>query len=131
MKTLSATHRPYDHWKAESLSFLHVLLVLGVALTSLLIKTRQSLGCDLIVLILTLSPYRGKLMDPYGSTNARHQLFLFVLGPISYVGVDSVSTYVHCTRRLISKKIFFCSRRRLQYRKTCSISNQNVPPFLL
>ncbi len=40
-----------NRWKAESLSFLHVLLVWGVALTSLLIKTRQSSGCDLIVLI--------------------------------------------------------------------------------
>ena len=62
-----------------------------------------------------LSPYRGKLMDLYGSTTARHRFFLFVLGPILYVAFVSVSTYVRCTRRLISKKIFFCSRRWLQY----------------
>jgi len=30
------------HWKAEDLSFLHVLLVWSLALTSLLIKKRQS-----------------------------------------------------------------------------------------
>ena len=42
MKTLSATPRPYNRWKAESLSFLHVLLVWGDVVTSLLIKTRQS-----------------------------------------------------------------------------------------
>ena len=42
MKTLSATPRPYNHWKAESLSFLHVLLVWEIELTSLLIKMRQS-----------------------------------------------------------------------------------------
>ncbi len=44
MKTLSATPRPYNRWKAETLSFLHVLLVLGVKMTSLLNKTRQSYG---------------------------------------------------------------------------------------
>jgi hypothetical protein len=32
-----------DRWKAEALSFLYVLLVWGVVLTSLLIKKRQSL----------------------------------------------------------------------------------------
>jgi len=42
MKTLSTTPRPWYHWKAEDLSFLHVLLVLGVTLTILLIKKRQS-----------------------------------------------------------------------------------------
>ena len=42
MKTLSATPRPYDRWKAETLSFLHVLLVWGVKLASLLNKRRQS-----------------------------------------------------------------------------------------
>ena len=42
MKTLSATPRPYNRWKAETLSFLHVLLVWGVKLTSLLNKRRQS-----------------------------------------------------------------------------------------
>jgi hypothetical protein len=31
-----------NRWKAESLSFLHVLFIWGVALTSLLNKTRQS-----------------------------------------------------------------------------------------
>ncbi len=41
-ETLSATPRPYNRWKAESLSFLLVLLVWGFALTSLLIKTCQS-----------------------------------------------------------------------------------------
>ena len=42
MKTLSATPRPYDRWKAETLSFLHVLLVWVVKLASLLNKMRQS-----------------------------------------------------------------------------------------
>ena len=42
MKTLFATPRPYNRWKAEDLSFLYVLLVWWVALTSLLIKKRQS-----------------------------------------------------------------------------------------
>ncbi len=32
----------YKRWKAESLSFLHVLLVWEIVLTSLLIKMRQS-----------------------------------------------------------------------------------------
>ena len=44
MNTLSATPRPYNHWKAETLSFLHVLLVLGVKLTSLLTTTCQNYG---------------------------------------------------------------------------------------
>ena len=44
MKTLSANLRPYNRWKAETLSFLHVLFVLGVKTTSLLNKTRQSYG---------------------------------------------------------------------------------------
>ena len=30
---------------------------------------------------LNVSPCWGKLMDPYGSTTARHWFFLFVLGP--------------------------------------------------
>jgi len=42
MTTLSATPRPWYRWKAENLSFLHVLLVWGVTLTSLLVKKRQS-----------------------------------------------------------------------------------------
>jgi hypothetical protein len=42
MNTLSATPRPWYRWKAEDLSFLHVLLVWGVTVTSLLIKKRQS-----------------------------------------------------------------------------------------
>ncbi len=42
MKTLSTIPRPYNRWKAEDLSFLHVLLVWWVALTSVLIKKRQS-----------------------------------------------------------------------------------------
>ena len=41
MKTLSMTPRPYDRWEAETLSFLHVLLVLGVNMGSLLTETRQ------------------------------------------------------------------------------------------
>ncbi len=41
-KTLSETPRPLYHWKAEVLSFLHVLLVWGVNLASLLNKRRQS-----------------------------------------------------------------------------------------
>jgi hypothetical protein len=42
MKTLSATPRPWYHWKAEDLSFFNELLIRGVTLTSLLIKKRQS-----------------------------------------------------------------------------------------
>ncbi len=42
MKTLSATPRPYDRWKAETLAFLHVLLVFGVKMTSLLTTMRQN-----------------------------------------------------------------------------------------
>ena len=42
MKTLSATLIPLYHWKAEVISFLHVLIVWGVKLTRLLIKMRQS-----------------------------------------------------------------------------------------
>jgi len=41
-KTLSTTPRPYDHWKAEDLGFLHVLLVLGVKPSHLLNKMCQS-----------------------------------------------------------------------------------------
>ncbi len=41
-KTLSETPRPLYRWKAEVLSFLHVLLVWGVNLASLLNKRRQS-----------------------------------------------------------------------------------------
>ncbi len=44
MKTLSATPRPYNFWKAETLSFLRVLLILGVNVTSLLTTTRQNYG---------------------------------------------------------------------------------------
>ena len=44
MKTLTATPRPYDRWKAETLSFLHLLLVLGVKLTSLLATVHQNYG---------------------------------------------------------------------------------------
>jgi hypothetical protein len=42
MKTLSETPRPWYRWKAENLSFLHVLLVWGVILVSLLNKDLQS-----------------------------------------------------------------------------------------
>ena len=42
MKTLSATPGPHDRWKADTLSFLHVLLVWGVKLASLLNKRRQT-----------------------------------------------------------------------------------------
>ena len=41
-KTLSTTPRPLYRWKAETVSFLHVLLVWGVKLTSLLTTTRQN-----------------------------------------------------------------------------------------
>jgi hypothetical protein len=44
MKTLPTTPRPYDRWKAETLSFLRVLLVLGVKATSLLITMRRNYG---------------------------------------------------------------------------------------
>ena len=42
MKTLSVTPRPWYHWNAETLSFLHVYLAWGVNLASLLNKRRQS-----------------------------------------------------------------------------------------
>ncbi len=42
MKTLPTAPRPYNRWKAETLSFLHVLLVWGVSLTSLINEMRQS-----------------------------------------------------------------------------------------
>ena len=42
MKTLSATPRHYDRWKAETLSFFLVLLVWGGKLASLFNKKRQS-----------------------------------------------------------------------------------------
>jgi len=42
MKTLSATPRPWYHWKAEDFSLLHMSLVWGVTLPGLLIKKRQS-----------------------------------------------------------------------------------------
>ena len=42
MKTLFATPSSWYHWKAETLSFLHVLLVWGVTMTILLIKKRQT-----------------------------------------------------------------------------------------
>jgi hypothetical protein len=41
---MSTTPRPWYRWKAEALSLLYVLLVWGVALTSLLIKKLQSLA---------------------------------------------------------------------------------------
>jgi hypothetical protein len=44
-KTLSATPRPLNHWKAEDLSFLHVLLVLCVNLGLSFNKKRQSSNC--------------------------------------------------------------------------------------
>ena len=53
MKTLSATPRPWYWWKAEDISFLYVLLVWGVALTSLIIKKHQSLTFVLRLLFLT------------------------------------------------------------------------------
>ncbi len=43
-KTLSTTPRPLYRWKAEIISFLRVLLVWGVKLTSLLNKMCQSWG---------------------------------------------------------------------------------------
>ncbi len=42
MMSLSQTPRPLYPWKAEIISFLHVLLVWGVKLTRFLIKTCQS-----------------------------------------------------------------------------------------
>jgi hypothetical protein len=44
MKTLSETPQPLYCWKAENLSFLHVVLVWGGTMISLLIKKRQSLA---------------------------------------------------------------------------------------
>ena len=42
MKTLPGTPRPYNHWKAENVSFLHLLLlVLVVNMDSLLSKSCQ------------------------------------------------------------------------------------------
>jgi len=39
MKTLSATPRPWYRWKAETLSFLRVLLVYGVTVSILFKKS--------------------------------------------------------------------------------------------
>ena len=44
MKTQFATPRPHYRWKAETLSFLHELLVLGAKLVSLLTTMRQNYG---------------------------------------------------------------------------------------
>ena len=45
-KTLSATPRPLYRWKAETLSFLQVLLVWGINILSLLIIYVQTIkGC--------------------------------------------------------------------------------------
>jgi len=54
MKTLSATPRPYDRWKAETLSFLHELLVWGVILVSSL-NYVETEGTVLNVPILAIS----------------------------------------------------------------------------
>jgi hypothetical protein len=43
--TLSVTPRPLYHWKAKDLSFLHVLLAMGVNLGILLNKKRQNSSC--------------------------------------------------------------------------------------
>jgi hypothetical protein len=59
-KTLFATPRPLYHWKAETLSFLHVLLVLGVNLGSLL--TLSFPGRRLVsdfTLAIDISPNNG------------------------------------------------------------------------
>jgi hypothetical protein len=44
------TPRPWYHWKAEDLSFINVLLVRGVTVTSLFIKKRQSWALVLILM---------------------------------------------------------------------------------
>ena len=41
MKTLSATPRPWYHWKAETLSFLHGLLVWAVTTLTISIKLKS------------------------------------------------------------------------------------------
>ena len=46
-KTLSLTSRPCYRRKAETLSFLHVLLVLGVKMVSLLITRHKREGISL------------------------------------------------------------------------------------
>ena len=56
MMTLSQTPRPLYPRKAEIISFLHVLLVWGVKLTSSLTKMCQSCGC---VLKQTVDRIRG------------------------------------------------------------------------
>ncbi len=64
MKTLTATPRPYNCGKAKTLSFLHVVLGLGVKLTSLLNKTRQSYGISFegaFFWKIENSPIRGML----------------------------------------------------------------------
>jgi hypothetical protein len=52
--TPSATPRPLYCWKAEELSFFHVLLVLGVNLGILLNKKCQSSSCVSFVRILNI-----------------------------------------------------------------------------
>ena len=76
MKTLSATPRPYDRWKAEDLSFLHVLLVWWVALTSLLIKKRQSWTIHQkpdLPKILGIRPYRDSKSEKNLDPNLDHK----------------------------------------------------------
>jgi hypothetical protein len=86
MKTLSATPRPYDRWKAEDLSFLHVLLVWWVALTGLLIKKRQSWALASVEVSI--------LFDGIVKKNMPGKLF-FVFAKIR---VPLVCTYVYCTK---------------------------------
>jgi hypothetical protein len=61
MKTLSTTPRPWYRWKAEDLSFLYVLLVWGFALTSLIIKKRQSLTFVLRYLLFLTERQKNRL----------------------------------------------------------------------
>ena len=86
MKTLSATPRPNNHWKAESLSFLNVLLVWGVLLTSLLIKMRQSWGCVLLVLIFAIIriPWWRGIPAPMVSTRAQVNQSMSLLGLLCF-----------------------------------------------
>jgi len=66
MMTLSQTPRPLYPRKAETISFLHVLLVWGVKLTSSLTKMCQSLGCVLKQTVDRIRGLAGKeIFHPY------------------------------------------------------------------
>jgi hypothetical protein len=69
MKTLSVTPRSWYCWKADILSFLYVLIDLGVKLTSLLTTTHQSgdfelrYGCKTIIEHTAKAPQMSRIQE--------------------------------------------------------------------